>query len=176
MLFDRLQFIFPGFFPTAAPRRKRRRRRASRSLPAGEKKAAEEWFAGRVTEWADYMEIEHGKVRVRDMVSRWGSCTSKGNLSFNIRLLGAPGEIIDYVIVHELAHRREMNHSPRFWAVVKNAIPEYKELRKRLKATGGELLSGPRPRYFEGLSDAGVPRTLKPTDGFERAVLDSPVL
>jgi predicted metal-dependent hydrolase len=144
---DELKRDFPGLFPPPPKtRRSRRRRRAPRrSLPKAEKKAAEAWFAHRVGEWSEYMGVEAGKVRVRDMTSRWGSCSSKGNLTFNVRLLAAPGEIIDYVIVHELAHLREMNHSKRFWAIVAGAMPEYKALRKRLRAIGNDLLAQGAP-------------------------------
>ena len=72
--------------------------------------------------------------------SRWGSCSAKGNLNFNCLLMRAPEEILDYVIVHELCHRKEMNHSDRFWAEVEKVMPSYKERRKWLKDHGNELM------------------------------------
>ena len=72
-------------------------------------------------------------ISVRRQRTRWGSCSKKGNLSFNYRLvLLAPAET-DYIIVHELCHLREFNHSPKFWALVEQTIPNYRELRKKLK-------------------------------------------
>lgn len=169
MLFDPLRIFFSGKRPIPVRRRKR-------SLPAAQRKVAVEWFTARTTEWAEYMGMDFKAVRVRDMTSRWGSCSAKGFLSFNVRLLAAPGDVIDYVIVHELAHRCEMNHSPRFWAIVKRAIPEYKELRKELKSIGPGLLSDSRPLNFEGLRDARIPRPFQSADRLEGAVLDPSVL
>ncbi|MBP3204982.1 MAG: M48 family metallopeptidase, partial [Lachnospiraceae bacterium] len=65
--------------------------------------------------------------------TRWGSCSSDGNLNFNCRLLFVPKELVDYVVVHELAHRRHMDHSPAFWQEVETYMPDYRERRKQLK-------------------------------------------
>ncbi len=73
------------------------------------------------------------RVSVKNMKSRWGSCSSKKNLSFHYRLLFLPMELADYVIVHELCHLREMNHSPQFWTLVGETIPTYRACRKRLR-------------------------------------------
>ena len=78
------------------------------------------------------------KIAVRDMTTRWGSCSVRGNLNFNWKLALMPEEILDYVVVHELAHRVEMNHSPRFWAVVETVLPDWRERRRWLKQHGGE--------------------------------------
>lgn len=90
-------------------------------------------FLKRVSEWAGKMGVTYGRITIRDQKTRWGSCSSKGNLNFNWKLLAVPQELSDYVIVHELAHRLEMNHSPRFWAVVEQQLPDYKQLRQELK-------------------------------------------
>jgi hypothetical protein len=72
-------------------------------------------------------------VNLKYNLSNWGSCSSKGNLNFSTRLLFAPGDVIDYVIIHELAHLLEMNHSDRFWLLVEKAMPDYQEKELWLK-------------------------------------------
>ncbi|MCR5672036.1 MAG: M48 family metallopeptidase [Butyrivibrio sp.] len=87
----------------------------------------------KVHRYAAQMGVTYGRITIRMQKSRWGSCSAKGNLNFNCLLMKMPDEIIDYVVVHELCHRKEMNHSPRFWAEVEKVIPDYKDKRKRLK-------------------------------------------
>ncbi len=79
------------------------------------------------------------KISVRDQTSRWGSCSSKGNLSFSWRLVMAPPQILDYVAAHEVAHLAEMNHGPRFWALVRKTCPQMDEAKQWLQAYGIEL-------------------------------------
>ena len=71
---------------------------------------------------------------------RWGSCSSKGNLNFNCLLMLAPSEILDYVVVHELCHRKQMNHSKAFWLEVEKVLPDYKESIEWLKEEGCQLM------------------------------------
>lgn len=78
-------------------------------------------------------------IKIRYTVSKWGSCTSKNQLNFSTRLLLMPQDVIDYVIIHELSHLIEHNHSPRFWNLVKQAMPNYKEKEKWLKQNGKEF-------------------------------------
>jgi predicted metal-dependent hydrolase len=75
-------------------------------------------------------------IKIRDSVSRWGSCSAEGAISLNFRLLMMPQEILDYVIVHELAHTKIRNHGPKFWNLVGTAIPDHKEKRKWLRKNG----------------------------------------
>jgi predicted metal-dependent hydrolase len=74
------------------------------------------------------------RVFIKNSKSRWGSCSSAGNLNFNYKLLFLPPEVADYVVVHELCHLRHFNHGPEFWALVAQVLPNHKELRKALRA------------------------------------------
>ena len=80
-----------------------------------------------------YYKFEYGRVNIRDQKSRWGSCSRQGNLNFNYRLLFLNSAVRDYVIVHELCHLKEFNHSSRFWELVSRQTPDYKILRNQLK-------------------------------------------
>ena len=74
-----------------------------------------DYIPGRVKYYSDIMEVTYGKITIRNQKTRWGSCSGKGNLNFNCLLMLMPPEVIDYVVVHELCHRKEMNHSKAFW-------------------------------------------------------------
>ena len=80
-----------------------------------------------------------GRVAIREQKSRWGSCSRKGNLNFNWKLIMAPPQALDYVVVHELCHLHEFNHSPRFWALVAAQMPDYEVWKKWLKTHGEDL-------------------------------------
>jgi predicted metal-dependent hydrolase len=71
-------------------------------------------------------------LKIRDMKTRWGSCSSKGSVALNLRLIHQPIDLIDYVVLHELCHLKEMNHSPRFWTLMDRVLPDWRERRKRL--------------------------------------------
>lgn len=90
----------------------------------------------RTAYYAKIMGVNYGRITIRNQKTRWGSCSSKGNLNFNCMLMLMPPEIQDYVVVHELCHRKEMNHSAKFWAEVEKVLPDYKERRKWLKENG----------------------------------------
>ncbi len=100
---------------------------------------------GRVSYFANLMQVEPTKVRLSNARGCWGSCNSLGVISLNWRLIMVPHDLIDYVVVHELAHLLQMNHSPLFWNVVKSVLPDYQNRRKLLKK-GDYLLSLYRTR------------------------------
>ena len=95
----------------------------------------------RVAHFAPLVGVSYGRITIRNQRSRWGSCSSQGNLNFNCLLMLCPPEVIDYVVVHELCHRKEMNHSPRFWAEVERVLPDHKQRRKWLKDNGNAIMS-----------------------------------
>ena len=95
----------------------------------------------RVKRYAPIVGVTVGRITIRNQRTRWGSCSSKGNLNFNCLLMLCPEEVRDYVVVHELCHRLEMNHSPKFWKEVERVIPDYKARRKWLKDNGGALVA-----------------------------------
>ena len=89
-------------------------------------------FENKVAYFSEIMGVSVGRITIRNQKTRWGSCSSKGNLNFNYQLYYMPEELLDYVIIHELAHRKHMNHSKEFWAEVEKYCPDYKERKKRL--------------------------------------------
>lgn len=95
----------------------------------------------RVARFAALVGVTYGRITIRAQKSRWGSCSGKGNLNFNCLLMLCPEDVRDYVVVHELCHRKELNHSPRFWAEVEKVLPGYRVHRKWLKDNGGGLIS-----------------------------------
>ncbi len=92
-----------------------------------------------VHDCAARLSVDIGAVRLRDTKSRWGSCTAQGNLNFSWRLVLAPPEVLRYVAAHEVAHRREMNHSPRFWRLVAELVGDYRTPRAWLRRNGPGL-------------------------------------
>ncbi len=107
------------------------------------KEAAREYIPKRadyyLAAYPDLFPRCYSRISVREQKTRWGSCSSKGTLSFNWKLMLAPPAILDYVIVHELCHLAHMNHSAGFWSCVAAILPDYKERRKWLKDHGNEL-------------------------------------
>ena len=90
--------------------------------------------------WANVMNVNYNKITIRKQTTRWGSCSSKGNLNFNALLSFCPDDVVNYIVIHELAHRLEMNHSKRFWHIVLSFCPNYKEYYSWLKKDGKELI------------------------------------
>ena len=98
--------------------------------------AAREVFTNRVEYYHRFTGGHYTSITIRDQKTRWGSCSAKGNLNFNWKLVLMPPEILDYVVVHELAHRLQMNHSAAFWAEVGKILPDCRERRQWLKVNG----------------------------------------
>lgn len=105
------------------------------------KKLAKTHVTDRVAVYAKQIGVSPMVIRVNNAMKRWGSCSSKMSLNFSWRLIMAEDSVIDYVVVHELAHLIEMNHSARFWAVVAKVMPDYKERQKKLKTLHKKLAS-----------------------------------
>jgi len=103
------------------------------------KKTALELVCSRLKFFNRFYGLKFGRVSIKKQKTRWGSCSQKGNLNFNYKLALIRSELADYVIVHELCHLKEMNHSKKFWDLVGLTAPEYKKLKK-------ELLDFPRPK------------------------------
>jgi len=97
------------------------------------KETARKVITERVEYFARILEYSYGKIAIRNQSTRWGSCSSKGNLNFNYKLVLLPETLRDYVVVHELCHLKEMNHSKDFWKLVENVLPNYRTLRKELQ-------------------------------------------
>ncbi|QGU00309.1 hypothetical protein SYNTR_1715 [Candidatus Syntrophocurvum alkaliphilum] len=105
------------------------------------KNAMEKWYREKakekINERVEYYQYKIGKkpakVTVKEQKKRWGSCSSKGNVNFNWKLIMAPSPVIDYIVVHELAHLVQLNHSKEFWNLVESILPDYKERRKWLR-------------------------------------------
>lgn len=96
---------------------------------------------GKAAHYASIAGVTYGRIAIRNQRTRWGSCSGKGNLNFNCLLMLAPEEVQDYVVVHELCHRLEMNHSPKFWKEVERVLPDYRTAKQWLKEHGDELMS-----------------------------------
>lgn len=105
---------------------------------------AREVIGERVRYFAPLVGVSVGCVTIRNQLSKWGSCSSAGNLNFNCLLMLTPPEVVDYIVVHELCHRRHMNHSKEFWAEVERVLPDYKEAGRWLKANGAALIENMR--------------------------------
>lgn len=95
----------------------------------------------KVQYFAEILGVSYGRITIRSQRTRWGSCSAKGNLNFNCLLSLCPEEVQDYVVIHELCHRKEMNHSAAFWTEVQRLCPDYRLHRKWLKDNGASLIA-----------------------------------
>lgn len=95
------------------------------------KKAAQDVVVKKVSEWNELFGFSFNEIRIKDHKTKWGSCSRKGNLNFNYKILFLTEKEQDYIVVHELCHLKEMNHSRKYWSLVEKAIPNHIEIRKR---------------------------------------------
>jgi hypothetical protein len=101
--------------------------------------AAERLVWGRLEHFNSFYNFPYNRVCIRDQKSRWGSCSARKNLNFTYRIVFLPQELADYLVVHELCHLGEMNHSARFWKLVEKTIPNYKKCRRELRKNGNNF-------------------------------------
>ena len=124
--------------------REKMRQQARIHLDAAQEKElrerAKSVLAQRTAYFARQIGVTYGRITVRDQQTRWGSCSQTGNLNFNFRLILAPLEVLDYVVVHELCHRRQMNHSTQFWQEVAQVLPDYRKRKAWLTENGWRLM------------------------------------
>lgn len=124
--------------------REKMRQQARIHLDAAQEKELRERarsvLAQRTAYFARQIGVTYGRITVRDQKTRWGSCSQTGNLNFNFRLILAPPEVLDYVVVHELCHRRQMNHSAQFWQEVAQVLPDYRKRKAWLTENGWRLM------------------------------------
>ncbi len=125
---DQIHAATPVYSPEEAAR-----------LEAFYRKKAREVITSRVEYYSPMIGKPYQGISIRDQKTRWGSCSSKGNLNFNWRLILAPPQVLDYVVVHELCHLLHMDHSPAFWQEVERICPDYKVCRRWLKENGASL-------------------------------------
>jgi predicted metal-dependent hydrolase len=93
----------------------------------------------KTAQWNKIYNFGYGRVSVKNQKTRWGSCSKKGNLNFNYKIVHLPEKLVDYLTVHELCHLKEMNHSGNFWNLVGQTVPNYRQLRRELKNFGVSL-------------------------------------
>jgi len=101
---------------------------------------AEQRLREKTSRYAEIIGVRPKSIKVRDYKSRWGGCSSKGEISYNWKIIMAPHHVVDYVVVHELCHMIHHNHSPEYWKTVERVYPDYRECRDWLKVNGDKLL------------------------------------
>ena len=116
-------------------------RKLTAAETAGLKKKAKQVLPERVAYWAPLIGVRPGRIAVRCQKTRWGSCSTKGNLNFNCLLMLAPDDVVDYIVVHELCHLKHMNHSRNFYAEIEKVLPDYRQHQQWLKENGEFLLA-----------------------------------
>ena len=129
-----LLLIMPEGFPAADLEARRQ------AVEAYYRAQAASYLPARARDLATAHGFQFARLRVKNQKTRWGSCSAKGNINLNLRLMMAPEQAIDYVIVHELCHLRVLNHSPAFWALVESCYPDFRRWRSWFNQHGGSLV------------------------------------
>jgi len=111
-----------------------------RRITTKKREAARIFVENRLSYFNKIYNFEINRVAIKNTTARWGSCSSKRNLNFNYKIIYLRKELSDYLIVHELCHLGELNHSKRFWALVRKAIPDYDKINNELKKTNIRLM------------------------------------
>jgi len=124
--------------PQAAQRQAQESRR--QALIAFYRQLARQTLPARLAQLSTQTGIAYRQLRIRNQKTRWGSCSSLGNINLNLRLMMMPARVMDYVILHELCHLRELNHSPAFWQLLKDFCPDYQRWRAWLQREGYKLV------------------------------------
>ena len=109
------------------------RKRRNRADYLNHKERVREFVFERIGYYNRIYNFKVNRISIRNQKTRWGSCSQKGNLNFNYRIMNLPNHLADYIIIHELCHLKELNHSPRFWNLVAQTIPNYLIIRKELR-------------------------------------------
>ncbi len=138
-LYEKQEWIYTNYVESLTKSPSSVRKQEDLSQVNAYKKQARLVITNRVQYYSQFTKNYYHTISIRDQKTRWGSCSGKGNLSFNWRLILAPPEILDYVVVHELCHLTHLNHSKDFWNMVGNILPDYKIRRKWLKENGHTL-------------------------------------
>ncbi len=105
----------------------------------GHKNNALLFIQNRIVHFQKHYDVSYNAINIKNQKTRWGSCSKKGNLNFNYRLLFVPQELADYVIVHEMCHLLQFNHSLKFWNLIAKTLPQYRELKKLLQQSTIQL-------------------------------------
>jgi len=113
--------------------KRRRRIRIPTADYIKNKEKARDFINSRIFYFNEIYGFKFNRIAIRNQRRIWGSCSKKGNLNFNYRVIFLPSHLADYIIVHELCHLKELNHSRNFWELVERGMPEYKKIRKELK-------------------------------------------
>lgn len=115
--------------------------RVREALSMWGRKYAATYLDARAHSFAEKLQVDYHRISIRDMKSRWGSCSKDGNISLHWKLILLPERLSDYVVVHELCHRLQMNHQKEFWATVGSLLPDYKQRRAELKEHEQQILN-----------------------------------
>ncbi len=138
-LYKKSDWIYAHYIEALGKTKKDIRKDEDEAKKTSYKKLARKVITARTEYYASILGTTYNTLSIRDQKTRWGSCSGRNNLSFNWRLILAPPEILDYVVVHELCHLVHMNHSKEFWTLVGSILPDYKIRRKWLKENGHTL-------------------------------------